>query len=118
MIMHSDKTIIHIREQVTIMGRNDIDKTLMAKIDTGATRSSIDTRLASELKLGPIVMTKLIKSAHGNSLRPIVDATIEIAGKKIHTQFTIADRKHMKYKVLIGVNTLREDGFLIDPLKE
>ena len=118
MIMHSDKIIIHIREQITILGRNGSDKTLMAKIDTGATRSSIDTRLASELKLGPIVMTKLIKSAHGNSLRPIVDANIEIAGKKIHTQFTIADRKHMKYKVLIGVNTLREDGFLIDPLKE
>ena len=116
--MNKDKTIIHIAEKITLFGRNGNEKILMAKIDTGATRSSVDTRLASELNLGPIVMTKLIKSAHGNSLRPIIDATIEIAGKKIHTQFTIADRKHMKYKVLIGVNTLRGDGFMIDPSKE
>ncbi|MBW2985546.1 RimK/LysX family protein [Candidatus Woesearchaeota archaeon] len=118
MIMYRDKIIIHIEEKVTIFGRNGFEKVLMAKIDTGATRSSIDTRLASELKLGPIVMTKLIKSAHGNSLRPIVDAKIEIAGKELDTQFTIADRKHMKYKVLIGVNTLKEDRFLINPMKE
>ncbi len=34
---------------------------------------------------------------------------------KVH--FSIADRAHMKYKVLIGKNILKK-GFLIDPSKD
>lgn len=115
MVELKNKKIIHLIEEVTVYGRKGNKKTLMAKIDTGATRSSIDTRLASELKLGPIIMTKLIKSAHGNSLRPIIKAKLKIADIIMDTNFTLADRKHMKYKVLIGANTMKNNGFLIDP---
>lgn len=91
-------------------------KNVTAKIDTGATKSSIDTSLAAELKLGPVIKSKLVKSAHGSKLRPIIEATIELAGKKIKSEFTLADRAHMKYRILIGQNILK-DGFLIDPTK-
>jgi hypothetical protein len=47
-------------------------------------------------------------------IRPIVEITITIAGKTVKEEFTLADRKHMKYAVLIGQNVLRH-GFLIDP---
>ena len=91
-------------------------KIVIAKIDTGATKSSIDTALAAELKLGPVIKSKLVKSAHGSKLRPIIEASIELAGKEIKSDFTLADRAHMKYRILIGQNILM-DGFLIDPTK-
>ena len=83
--------------------------------------AKVDLKLSDDKSYAKIIAEPLEKGyglTLGNSLRRIIDATIEMAGKKIHTQFTIADRKHMKNKVLIGINTLREDGFLIDPSKE
>lgn len=109
------KTVIGLDEKVRIHHSSG-NKSVTAKIDTGATKSSIDTNLAAELKLGPVIKSKLIKSAHGSKLRPIIEATIELAGKKIKSEFTLADRAHLKYRILIGQNILKE-GFLIDPTK-
>lgn len=91
------------------------DKKTFARIDTGATKSSIDTDLAASLSLGPIIDTTLVKSASGSSVRPVVNAKIILRGKIIESNFTLADRKHMTYKVLIGQNILKDNGFLIDP---
>ena len=110
---HNGNIIIGLAEKIKIIG-SEKEIILPAKVDTGATKSSIDSELAAELKLGPIIRTKLVKSAHGNSVRPIIDVNIELADKKMKSQFTIADRRHMKYKILIGQNLLKE-GFLIDP---
>ena len=107
------KIVIGLAEKVKIIQKTG-GKVVISKIDTGATKSSIDTNLAAELKLGPVIKSKLVKSAHGSKLRPIIEATIELAGKKIKSEFTLADRAHMKYRILIGQNILQE-GFLIDP---
>ncbi|MBS3114335.1 ATP-dependent zinc protease [Candidatus Woesearchaeota archaeon] len=109
------KVVIGLAEKVNIQFDKG-KKNVIAKIDTGATKSSIDTNLAAELRLGPVIKSKLVKSAHGSKLRPIIEATIELAGKKIKSEFTLADRAHMKYRILIGQNILK-DGFLIDPTK-
>ena len=111
---YSKRTIIGLTEEIRIKGSKT--KTITAKIDTGATKSSVDIRLAEELNLGPVVASKLVKSAHGNKLRPVIHAEIELAGQKIDSEFTLADRGHMKYMVLIGQNTLNS-RFLVDPLK-
>jgi len=110
-------TVIKLTESMKFFSPKGNTTELIAKVDTGATKSSIDTRLADELKLGPIITTKVVKSAHGNQIRPIIEAEIMLAGKKIKSEFTLADRAHMKYKVLIGVNIL-ENGFLVDPSKK
>ena len=110
-----DKTIIGLTEEIIMKGPTKKRK-MIARIDSGATISSVDARLAAELGLGPVVQTKLVKSAHGNKLRPVVEARINIAGKNLKAKFTIADRDHMKYKALIGQNILKK-GFLIDPNK-
>ncbi len=112
----SDKIVIGLVEKIKIIGNNDEERELKARVDTGATKSSIDYRLARELKLGPVVESTLVKSAHGSKVRPVVKATIIIKGKKISGKFTLADREHMKYRVLIGQNLLKK-GFLIDPNK-
>ena len=108
------KAIIGLTEKVKVIGKKGKSKTLMARIDTGATISSIDAKLAANLHLGPVVRTKLVKSAHGNKTRPVIPVKLKMAGKEIKSEFTIADRKHMKYAVLIGQNILKK-GFLIDP---
>ena len=112
----AEKTIIGASENVKIFHGKGLIKELKAKIDTGATKSSIDINLASTLKLGPITNTKVVKSASGVGLRPIIMVTIDIAGKKISEEFTLADRGNLKYPILIGLNILKKD-FLVDPQK-
>ena len=107
------KQIIGLTENVKIFGKSQ-KKAIVARIDTGATMGSIDVKLASELKLGPIIKNKKVKSAAGNNLRPVIKVRLEMCGKIINKEFTIADRSHMKYRMLIGQNILRR-GFLIDP---
>ncbi|MAE13411.1 hypothetical protein CMO92_02500 [Candidatus Woesearchaeota archaeon] len=111
-----DRTIIGLTEKISVLGKNSMQKELVARIDTGATKSSMDISLASKLKLGPVVQNKLVKSAHGVKLRPMIEVEVVIRKKKIKETFTLADRSHMKYPVLIGQNVLNK-GFLIDPMQ-
>lgn len=109
--------IIGLTENIELISNNGGNKQVVAKVDTGATRSSIDIKFASKLNLGPVIKSKMVKSASGNKLRPVIEVEIIIAGKKIKSEFTLADRTHMMYDVLIGVNVLKH-GFLIDPSKK
>lgn len=109
------KTIVGAKAYVTLIGP-DKERSVLARIDTGATKSSIDKRLANELGLGPVLHYKTVKSAHGVAKRAIIMARIRITGRTFKVFFTLADRKHMKYAVLIGRNILKR-GFLIDPTK-
>jgi hypothetical protein len=112
------KIIIGLTEKVTLISSTKKKKKrVVARIDTGATKSSVDARLAAELALGPVIRTKLVKSASGSKLRPVIKAKIKIVDKTINSEFTIADRSHMKYRVLVGQNILKS-GFLIDPSKK
>ncbi|VVB81259.1 Putative ATP-dependant zinc protease [uncultured archaeon] len=109
------KTTIGLTTRIVIFGRKG-KKEVVARVDTGATKSSIDSALAKELDLGPEFKHAKVKSAHGVRYRPVVTAEILIAGQAIESEFTLAEREHMKYQVLIGQNILKK-GFLIDPSK-
>ncbi len=110
-----EKKIIGLTTRVVIFGKQG-KKEVVARVDTGATKSSIDKALASELDLGPALTHTRVKSVHGVRYRPVLTADILIAGELRHAEFNIAEREHMKYKVLIGQNILKR-GFLIDPSK-
>lgn len=92
------------------------EREILAKVDTGASRSSIDVKLAKELGLGPVIKTKDVKNVHGRTARPIVKTSVIINGRKLTASFNLSDRKEMGYKILIGKNILKR-GFLIDPSK-
>jgi len=116
--MSEEKIMLGLYEKVNIIPKNkEKSDKYIARIDTGATKSSIDMVLAGKYNLGPILRTKYVKNANGNKLRPIIEVEIEIAGKKLKGEFTLADRSHMKYPVLIGQNILKQ-GFIIDPTFE
>jgi len=108
-----DRQIIGLTEIITIIGSKATRK-VVARIDTGATKSSIDKDLATELGLGPTLRTTMIRSANGRSQRNLVKATIKIGKSEMDTEFSVADRTHMKYRLLIGQNIIKE-GFIIDP---
>jgi hypothetical protein len=110
------KTIVGLVERVTLIGPGG-ERTVLARIDTGATRSSIDAKLADELRAGPAISTMKVRSAHGVTRRSVIAQKVIIGGRRMLMKFNIAERGAMKYKVLIGQNILKR-GFLIDPGKE
>jgi hypothetical protein len=112
-----DRIIVGLTEKVVVKGTNGLRKRLVARIDTGAAKSSIDVKVAQDLKLGPVLVNKMFRSAHGKGMRPIVPVKIRFAGKTFKCRFSVVDRSHMRYKLLIGRNALKR-GFLIDPNKK
>jgi hypothetical protein len=111
------KAIVGLTAQITFFfGKRQ--KSVIAKIDTGAGQSSIDTNFATKMKLGPIICSKVIRSSHGTTLRAVVKAHIRFAGRRMRARFNIADRRHMRYKVLLGVNILKRLGVLVDPSRK
>ena len=70
------KIIIALLESIRLISKDGNSVEVVAKVDTGATKSSIDTQLATKLNLGPIIKSKVVKSAHGNQLRPVIEAGI------------------------------------------
>ena len=108
----SEQKIMGLSEKININGKD-----VLAKIDTGAERNSLDVRLAAEIGVGPIIGVKRYVNVHGKTVRPIIKAHLVIKGKKILASFNLFDRQKLKYRVLIGKKTLKKCGFLIDPRK-
>jgi hypothetical protein len=112
------RAIIGLVERATLTGPSG-RKVVTARIDTGATKSSIDASLARELGYDAPVKLTRVRQAHGTLARGVVRITVLLAGKLVPEKFfTLADRRHMRYKVLIGQNVLKRGGFLIDPTKD
>ncbi len=111
------RKIIGLVENVKVLGRNG-GKIVKARVDTGATKSSIDEELADELGLGPAVKTTRIRSATGREKRRVIRATVVVSDEFLSGFFSVTKREIMNYKLLIGRNILRKGKFLIDPLRK
>ncbi|MDP9472132.1 MAG: RimK/LysX family protein [Chloroflexota bacterium] len=106
--------VIGREETVTVSnpsGKREVE--VLAKIDTGADRSSIDTGIAEQLGID-LESAKTIKiaSSLGEERRPVVSLTLEFAGRRITTEATVADRSDRSSAMLLGQRDL--GGFLID----
>ncbi len=112
----AERVVLGLSEPIKIIvdGR---EHPFPARIDTGATGSSIDFNLAVKLRVGPIMRSKLVKSVTGIKKRPLVKLKIKVKSITLEDDFTIADRSSMSYPLLIGQNILRRGNFLIDPTK-
>ncbi len=104
--------ILHIIEKVTIYGPKK-KKTIEAKIDSGAFRTSLDIDLVNELDLDPHDHKVLVKSGSGAQHRETVEVNFKLRNKEINTVASYTDRSHLKYPMIIGRRDM--EGFLIDP---
>jgi hypothetical protein len=113
MFWKEKRIIIGLIESITL--ENGV--TYKAKIDTGADSSSIDQNLLEKLGDKKVLSHKVIKSALGRTKRPTVRLAVEFQGKKFSEKFSVSDRSHLRYKILVGKDILKKEGFLIDPIK-
>jgi alpha-L-glutamate ligase-like protein len=111
-VSEQEKTLTVI-EPITIKFQGQT-KTLLAKLDTGAYRSSIDSVLVKELNLPKTSKKVYVKSASGQHYRPTVTVSFTLAGKKVNTVASVVDRSHLKYQMIIGRLDLK--GFTINPI--
>jgi hypothetical protein len=107
--------------------------TLPARIDTGASMSSLDARDleivddVAHFKLAkkygglalslPVKDWKYIRSASGRQKRPVVEVEFCIGSKRVTTMVNLFDRGMVKYPVILGRNVLR-DQFVVDCTKQ
>ena len=81
------RPVLGLIEQVIVIGNKGMQEKVIARIDTGATSSSIDERLVEKLDLGPMLRLKLVKSASGSKRRPLICVKIKIDGKVMEEEF-------------------------------
>jgi len=103
------KILIGLVQPVKINGHK-----FMAKMDTGARYNSISKDLANSIGLGPVIKVVNVRSSFGTEERGMVKAKLEIAGIEYDTNFNLAERSHLRYPILLGLEILKK-GFIIDP---
>ncbi|MCI4371890.1 MAG: RimK/LysX family protein [Thermoplasmata archaeon] len=113
------RTTIGTVEEVLVRGSKG-DIRVLAKVDTGAARTTLDTDLAARAGLGPPFDRIRVRASAADEPeeRDVVDARIVIAGKEFEVAVAITDRQDMRYHMIIGMDILGNSNFLVDPLKE
>lgn len=129
-----DKLLVGEIEKVLI---KPLDNQVEARIDTGATTSSLDARniqrferdnqswvrfdllnrQAGEIKTieRPLVRNAQIRQSNTDEpeTRPVVLMSLTLADKSLMVEFSLSDRRHLTYPVLIGRNAMK-DIILVD----
>ena len=102
-----EQIVVGFVEEVVVNGTRD-SQTVYAKSDTGATRTSIDMRLAADIGTGPIKDIVKIKSGSKkeSKSRPVVDVVIGVGGTRHTVTASVEDRAHMDYPLLLGRDIL------------
>jgi RimK family alpha-L-glutamate ligase len=98
---------IGLTEEVVVTGTAG-SATVVAKADTGAARTSIDTTLAAEVGAGPIRDLTKVKSGSAKAAksRPLVDIVVGIGGIQHTVTASVEDRSHMSHQLLLGRDVL------------
>ena len=102
---------------------------LHARIDTGASTSSLDARdlkvkdnvaefnlpqKYGNLKLSlPVIEWQHVRGADFRERRPVVEITLCIGPKLIRARMTLNDRSKASYPIIVGRNILK-DNFVVD----
>jgi hypothetical protein len=107
---------VGVVEKVAVVGPNGTFHVL-ARIDTGAARTTLDTDLAARVGLGPVLDRVRIRASAADTPeeRDVVSAKILIAGKEFDLPVAVTDRTDMRYHMIVGMDILRAAGFLVDP---
>jgi alpha-L-glutamate ligase-like protein len=111
----SGRKVIGINEPIEILDAQRNKYPTMAKIDTGAYRTTICKNLAKKLGLTQIIGYKKVRGALGMEERPIINLSFILDKRLVTTEAFMADRTEMKYDIIVGRKDLKR--FLVDPAK-
>ncbi len=111
----SGRKVIGINEPIEILDNDENKHPTMAKIDTGAYRTTICQTLADKLNLNKIISHKKVRGALGIEERPIINLSFILDKRLVTTEAFVADRSEMKYDIIVGRKDLKR--FLVDPAK-
>ncbi len=111
----SGRKVIGVNEPIEILDEHRQRHSIMAKIDTGAYRTTICQSLANDLGLTHIIGTKKVRGSLGSQERPIINLNFVLDKRLVSSEAFVADRKEMKYDIIIGRRDLKR--FLVDPAK-
>ena len=102
-----DDGVLGYTSRIRINGRDGTERAV-AKSDTGAKRTSIDTDLAGRIGAGPLVGTTDVRSGAGSDTetRSLVDIDLCLNGRWRTVTASITDRSEMAYPVLLGRDVL------------
>ncbi|MDB1109268.1 ATP-dependent zinc protease [Pseudomonas extremaustralis] len=131
-------TVVGLREWVALPDLGVAG--LRAKIDTGASTSSLHAtdiepferdgekwvrftaHLGSVVQLrhrrceAPLVTMKTIKSSNGHSqVRYVISTTLALGDRVWRVEFTLACRKAMRYRLLLGSKALIDGHLVVNP---
>lgn len=108
-----DTGVLGYTTRIRVSGRDGAE-TAVAKSDTGAKRTSIDTTLAGSIGAGPLVGTTEVRSGTGSGTetRPLVTVDLRLNGGWRSVTASITDRSEMRYPVLLGRDVL--EGYTLD----
>jgi RimK family alpha-L-glutamate ligase len=107
-VQDPESVTIGFTEQVVVTGTSG-SRTVVAKSDSGAARTSIDLRLAADVGAGPIHTVSRVRSGSSkqSTRRPVVDLVIGIGGRQHTVAANIEDRSHMTHRLLLGRDVLK-----------
>jgi alpha-L-glutamate ligase-like protein len=109
--------IVNVLEEIKVLNERKKRLPVLAKIDTGAWRSSIDKELAREMGLltpENEIYTRRYRSATGKRIeRKVIGLTFYLKGRRIKTSANVTHRSHLNTPFLVGINDLA--GFLVRP---
>jgi len=111
----SGRKVIGINEPIEILDREKNRYPTMAKIDTGAYRTTLCKSLAKQLGIDQIIGYKKVRGALGSEERPLINFFFYLDERLVGTEAFIADREELKYDIIIGRKDLKR--FLVDPAK-
>ena len=111
----SGKKVIGINEPIEILDKNKNKHPIMAKIDTGAYRTTLCKGLAKKLEINKIIDSKRVRGALGSEERDIINFSFYLDKRLVGTEAFMADRDELKYDIIIGRKDLKR--FLVDPAK-
>ncbi len=115
-VTNGEPATIGYTEEIILSGTSG-SKSVLAKSDTGATRTSIDTGLAADIGAGPIKSVTRVKSGSSKTSksRPVVDIVVGVGGNRHTVTASVEDRNHMDYPVLLGRDIL--ENYRVDVSK-
>ena len=87
--------------EVTVIAETGWPVKVMARLDTGASMSSIDLGLAEALHL-EVVDTVVVKNSMGKERRDVVVATVVYLDEEYEVHLNLAERSRLRYPLLLG----------------